>query len=246
MAKTTVSTIITRIKRRFDYDITDDDLDNLIVDIINDSLKVQKQLFADYALFDEIGESDTITTTASQEYIDLASETIDFDQHIVVSEREQKKVIRIIPFHRYRRMFPDPEEEAQSSPDVCAFFANRIYFGPTPSSAVDIYLDYIKLIDDVTSSSTLPFEAKYDGLLIAMVRAELAEWLDPNNAVAISAARARVDDLTNKMIIEASINSGLVRQSTSRREQDVIAPRVPDSGGFGFGQGGFGEGGFGE
>ena len=54
--KTSVASIIAKIKRRSDYDIQDNDLDNLIVDAINDVLKQIKQLCYDYGLYQDISK----------------------------------------------------------------------------------------------------------------------------------------------------------------------------------------------
>jgi len=69
--KTAISTLITKIKRKSDYLITDGDLDNLIVDDINSSLKLIKQWLMDYGLYKDVSKSESIKTVEDQEYIDL-------------------------------------------------------------------------------------------------------------------------------------------------------------------------------
>ena len=76
MSKTSVSTLITKIKRRADYNITDTGLDNLIVDIINDKLKVLNQLFFDYQLWQEITALTQFKTVEDQEYVDITGARI--------------------------------------------------------------------------------------------------------------------------------------------------------------------------
>lgn len=229
MAKSTVDNIVAKIKRRSDYDISDTDLDTLIIDIINDSLKVIKQLFLDHNLLDEITAQDSFDTVANQEYVDIATETIDFDQPLVLTERTNDSPIGIISLKEYRESYPDPTANTASSPDVAAFGENRIYFGPTPSSVITIYLDYIKLIPDVVSEGNMPFEAKYDPLIIAMGKAELLAWLDSKNSVGITAAEKKVETLKHELIIGAAKNIGMNMQSQSRREGlSYPSPRVAE------------------
>ena len=76
MSKSTVNSTISKIKRRIDYDITDSDLDTLIIDTINDNLKVVKQWFIDAQLFDEISASGTVNTITNQQYKQLDQASI--------------------------------------------------------------------------------------------------------------------------------------------------------------------------
>lgn len=71
--RTTVQTLITKIKRRIDYNINDDALDLLLVDCLNDSIKVLRQKLLDRGINFEIGGSASLHTTASQSYIDISN-----------------------------------------------------------------------------------------------------------------------------------------------------------------------------
>ena len=72
----------------------------------------------------------------------------------------------------------------------------------------------------------MPFEGKYDPLVIAMAKAELKEWLDDTNATAIASANAKVALLKNELIIGAAKNIGKNLQMKSRRgEIPLLAPR---------------------
>lgn len=226
MAKSTIAAVVAKIKRRIDYDITDTDLDTLVIDTINDSLKVMKQLFFDHNLLDEITAHDSFDTIADQEYIDLATETVDFDQALVLTERTNDNPIDIIPFTEYRKAYPDPTANKSSTPDVAAFALNKIYFGPTPSQVIKIYFDYIKLVAEVVSEGNMPFEAKYDPLIIAMGKAELFSWLDSKNTAGLDRAERKVEILKHDLIIGAAKNLGLNLQSQSRRSEiPYFSPR---------------------
>ena len=226
MAKTTVATITSEIKQLVDYNIVDTALDTMILVAINYGVKRMKQWFFDEEMLDEIGASDSFDTTATQEYVDLATETIDFDQQIVLTERTNDNPIPIISFKEYRERYPDPTADSSNTPDAAAFFANRLYLGPTPSSAITLYLDYIKLITKLTAGGTLPFEDKYDQIVTAIVIEYLVKWLDRGNANMIKSAKEDVFILKQELIVGAAKNVGMSRQRQSRkREVPYFSPR---------------------
>ena len=226
MAKTTVNSLVADIKLLGDYNITDTDLENLLIVGINFALKRMKQWFMDEGLFDEIGAHDTLLTVANTEYIELATETIDFDQVIKLTERTNDTPIEIIPFDKYREICPDPTADKASTPEMAAFFANRIYLYPTPSAVVTLYLDYVKLITKVAAGGTLPFEDKYDELIVAIALEYLIAFLDNKNTNAITQANNRVKELKHDLIVGASKNIGMIQQSASRRDVGVSGPRM--------------------
>ena len=227
MAKTTVAVITADIKALADYDITDSALDALILKAINLIIKRMKQWFLDESLYDEVGESDNFDTTALQEYIDIATETIDFDQAIVLTERTNDSPVTIITMKEYRERYPDPSANSSETADVGAFFSNRLYLGPTPASTgVTYYLDYVKLITKLASNGTLPYEDKYDEVVIAGVMEHLVKWLDRGNMPMINSARVDLLQVKHDLIVGASKNIGMNQQSQSRRgEVPFFSPR---------------------
>ena len=243
MAKTPISSLIEEIKREADYFITDSDLDSLLLNQINKALKRVKQLFFDYMLYDEIGASDTFDTVALQEYIDIAAETIDFDQPIMLTERTSDSWIEIVPFSQYRKMFPDPSANSSNTPDIAAFFANRLYLGPTPSIVITLYLDYIKLIADVASGGNMPFEDKYDPLIIAMVMKPLMTMLGRKDEILV--AKDDILTLKDELIIKAAKNVGTNFQTAGRRGFGFGPKKQLTRPTYGYGVGGYGEGGYG-
>lgn len=71
--RTTVQSLVTKIKRRIDYNISDDALDLLLVDCLNDSIKILRQKLIDRGINFEIGGSASLVTTAAQAYIDISN-----------------------------------------------------------------------------------------------------------------------------------------------------------------------------
>lgn len=330
MARTSVNNVIAKIKRRFDYDIVDTNLDTLIIDAINDSLKVISQLFTDYGIYEKITNSGTLKTITNQAYkqfdqasiigdqttftgvagdkinvtnngttvtvsinacttiaavvaaINLAvgstvaSETsdgylkitssttgstssvtiadgtagnggeaarlfsvansrtdtaiADIDQILTASLRQadsSEQTIQKIDYNDLIAYQPDPTSSSADTFDCFAIWNNRIYFAPTPSKVISVYLDYIALLTEVVSGGTMPFDAKYDPLVVAMVIRELTSWLDSSNATAISQANNRVEELKNNLIIGASKNYNTNRQTESRRTTEpYFNPRM--------------------
>src|SRR3990167_2786579 len=107
MSATTISDLITRIKRKADYNISDGDLDNLIIDEINDALKVIKQWLMDAGLYKEVGKQDSFSTVANQNYVDISAETIDFDEPVVLYEKTNDSYIEIISYDELVKLYPD-------------------------------------------------------------------------------------------------------------------------------------------
>ncbi len=328
MGKTLVKNIVSKIKRRADYLIDDDDLSDLILDILDDSHKVVKQLFLDYNILQEVSANASFKTVALQAFRDITKAVIvgdvasftavtgdkitvsidgvdyttgaltgavlvatvvtainlataavgdvasedengflqitslktglvsvvtisddsgtgmtrlftvaaertqsaitDLDEIIVLSERTNDRRIEMIPYSDLIEIFPDPALNTSSTPDMAARWLDRIYFGPTPSQAIFIYIDYIKALTALTLTSTMPFSEKYDGLLIAMVKEEIYEFLDNTNAVGLTLAQNRVKRLKDELIIGRAKNVGMNQQTKSRDFSDSRAsgPRM--------------------
>ena len=247
MSKTTISTLLTKIKRRADYDIVDENTDNLLIDMLNDSIKRVKGLLLDRGLFRDISKNGTLTTIASQAYVDLDVAGItDLDEIISMPDRTADRTIQYIPYEKFISMYPDPTAYTTSTPVNAAMFNNRIYFGPTPSEILTLYFDYIQTFADVTTVSSLPFESKYDPVLIAMVVSEFTEWIDKSNSTAISIAKLREKELIHEFFFRAT-NIGQINASGSRRDDQVIDPTKPGDPtvGYGYGFGSYGGGAYG-
>ena len=226
MSKTTVAAITADIKSLVDYDITDTALDALILRAVNLILKRMKQWFLDEGHLGEITAHDTLATVANTAYIELRTETPDFDQNIVLTERTNDKPIEIIPYKEFAERYPDPTANTSATPDVAAFFANRLYLGPTPSGVISLYLDYVKEITKLVAGGTLPFEDKYDEVVIAGVTEYLVRWLDRGNQNMVNSAKQDLLQVKHDLIVGAAKNIGVNRQVQSRREEvPYFSPR---------------------
>lgn len=248
MNVTSVDTILARMKRLYDYDITDSDLTNLLIDCLNNALKIIQQSLFDAGIYKDVSALATLTTT-DQEYIDVSSTPVDLDEMIFLSERTNDLPIDVISYTRYIELYPDPTADKATTPDHGALFNGKLYLGPTPSTAgISIYLAYIKLLTEVAAGGNLPFSTKYDPLIIAGSRIDYLLWKhsEEPNAPAVVAAQAIYDKLEYKLITGAKKNLNMNRQTKSRREDGVWpGPKKADTSGYGWGVGGWGVGGWG-
>ncbi len=153
----------------------------------------------------------------------------DLDELVGLTERVNDRVVEIIPYSKYLFNYTDPSANSTNVPDEAARWNNRLYFGPLPSAANLIFIDYIKLLTEVSAGGTLPFENKYDPVLIAKAVRILREWLDPSDASGLTAAIEREKKVTDLLIVKAARNVGMIDQSASRNEVESFGPRVPIS-----------------
>ncbi len=153
----------------------------------------------------------------------------DLDELVGLTERVNDRIVEIIPYSKYLFNYTDPSANSTNVPDEAARWNNRLYFGPRPSAANLIYIDYIKLLTEVSAGGTLPFENEYDPVLIAKAVRILREWLDPSDASGLNAAIEREKKVTDLLIVKAARNVGMIDQSASRNEVESFGPRVPIS-----------------
>ena len=207
MAKTTVTNITDDIKVLFDYNITDSDLDTLVLKAINQTCRRMQQWFVDTEIYDEIGASTTLNCVAATPYIDITTVT-DLDFILTLSSRVTDALIDIVPYSVFVGKYPDPTGTTAATPLAAARFGNRLYLGPTPTGTEVLYMDYIKLLTALTSSSSLPFENKYDPVVIAGAIEYLTRWQDGKDAVAITKAQEKTIEVATDLILNATRNIG--------------------------------------
>ena len=130
-------------------------------------------------------------------------------------------MLQFITPKEYFEAYPDETMSTSTYGDHWMLWRDRIYIGPTPAAGTIYYLEYYKLLTDLAAGDTMPFENKYDPLVVAMALRELWQWLDPQNATAAQVAHARVEDLTNRLVVNAAKNIGQNRQVVSRRAQGI-------------------------
>lgn len=152
----------------------------------------------------------------------------DLDEILKLTERTNDNPIDIVPYDELIANQPDPTSSESATPREAARHNNRVYFRPTPSKSIYIYIDYYKLISDVSSGDTMPFEDKFDTLIMAMVNLDLTRYLDSTNAVSIGDYKDEINTLKDELIISAAKNITESNQVGSRRStDDFFSPRKP-------------------
>jgi len=329
MAKTAVDDLISEIKGISDYDITDTDLDTLLLNSINRGLKRVKNLLKDHGFTQDVSKSTSFKTIDSQAYVDVTQAMIvgdatsftgvagdkidvtidgidyadidisaqtdiagvvtqinasvagvasengggflviqstttgsgttsnvtiaddgaasgavdslfsvaaerthtginDLDEIFRLTERTNDNEIEIVKFDDLISWQPDPTSSEAATPFEAARHFNRIYFRPTPSQSIYIYMEYYLLAVDVAAGGTMTFEDKFDPIFVAMAQLDLQRYLDNTNAIAIADMRAEIKDLTQELIIGAAKNINMTDQAQSRRTGDeFFSPRRP-------------------
>lgn len=143
-----------------------------------------------------------------------------------LTERTNDSNIPLIPYDRFIELYADYSANSSATPDYASIYNGRLYLGPTPSAASSIYAEYIKHLVELTTSSNMPFETKYDQLIIAMVCEWWHRWFDKNNPNAIRMAEENVVKLKQDLIVNAS-RMGVTYQARSREEDGWTGPREP-------------------
>ena len=248
-SKTAVNDFLDAVKGQIDYNITDDDLDTLLLGFMTKTYRLIKQKLFDSGIYKEIGTTATLSTVADQEYIDVSTTPVDLDEMIYCSERTNDLPIDIISFSLYRDLYTDPSNYKATSPHHAALFDGKLFLGPTPdTSAISIYMDYIIEVSAAAAGGDLPFPKKYDPLIEEGVNWLFTRWkhTDEPNALAVQSAKKDFNDMIHSLITGASSNVNMNRQTLSRRHTTGFGPGIATiNTGYGYGVGGYGVGGYG-
>jgi len=234
MAKTTVNNIVAKLKRMYDYNITDTDLDTLLIDCVNDSMKEIYQELIEAKNYIDAGDTITLTSVADQAYIDISSTLATADMLVALSERTNDRKVRIIDYfgdEGFIERYPDPTANTSGTADHAAIWEDRLYLGPTPTAAISYYAEILAIPADLSAGDTLPYKTKYDPVVHAKARRLFLQWKhsdSPNNAAVVSAI-AEDKRITKLLIRDAASRIGTDKGSASRRAFPLIRPGVPES-----------------
>jgi hypothetical protein len=178
----------------------------------------------------------TVSTVASQPYVDLVAVTdiLELDN---VYQRVSDVALPQISYQEYIKLAPDPTRWG-GLPDgawaatmtVTAGVPNWfIYLLPTPSSIITLYYDYMKLFSLSADADYSPLPSAYDGWIYAEFKPKLYEILDKNNRTLIRDAENSATE--KRSAYKTAINSQASRYSqiASARGNDIYRKRVADS-----------------
>lgn len=189
---------------RYDNLTTDTTYRALVLDWAN---RVQKDISGKQDSFHWrwLEKTSTFNTVANQLSYDLPS---DIDGYKILSLKQTTNDLKLyfIPQEEFDRLYPDPTEHT-GNPVCYTLFANAIRLYPTPSSAIQITIRYVKTITALTDAAVSgDIPAKWDDVVLEGILAKaykfdkrLQESIDSFNKYIEGVERMKVD---NEMIID--------------------------------------------
>ncbi len=181
--------------------------------------------------------SNTVSTVASQAYVDLVAVT-DILEILQVYQRVSDRKLTQISYQDYITVAPDPTRWG-GLPDM-AWAATQvvttgnpnwfIYLLPTPASVVTLYYDYMKSFALSADADYSPLPPAYDGWIYSEFKPKFYEIVDKNN-------RAVIRDAENDAIQKRAIYKTAILSQASRYDQvasvrgnaDITRKRVADT-----------------
>jgi hypothetical protein len=223
---TTIALVATAINTSFSATVATVDSDGF--------LQIESQTTGSTSAV-SIADGGTTVQTVIAKLFSVAAERTDtaisdLDEILTLTERVNDRRLAILPYDNLISIEPNPSSNSESVPTMAARFGDNIYFRYTPSSAKYIYIDYIRDIVELTSttSGSMPFSNRYDNLLIYEARINYCMWKEPDNRNILVSVREKRDELFQTLISDAVVNFGQNNQSESRNEYlPDIRPGIP-------------------
>ncbi len=163
----------------------------------------------------------TIASTFSYAFTGVGGIATDIDTTKIVSlyDKTYDWTYKYVDYARFRRAIAD-ETSNSGSAILWTIFANYLMLYPRPSAIVTTYIDYVKIITDLTDAATAgDIPAKYDSVVIdgALVYAyrvdpQLGDW---------RAQQAIYEAGVQRMIQDNSLIIGELPVTESHRERNV-------------------------
>lgn len=178
--------------------------------------------------------ADTAGTATDSLFEDDADKTqsaiTDLDDLLRVRDYDNDRTIPLFRWEDFADFYPDPTSDYADGADSVSRLGNYIYFGPTPSSGKRYYLDYFKMISEITSSSTMPFTSEYDELIVSLCIEWLYMFFDSKDRSSILSAKERTAELKKTLITNSPKRIGVVNQVHLRGDviDRGIAPRFAE------------------
>lgn len=126
----------------------------------------------------------------------------DFEELMSLVDHHNESMVIPIGYKEYREYYSDPTSFS-GSPVHVSEFQNYLYLGPTPDQASYYYLDYVKRLTALTSSSTLPFDEVYDELIVSMSLEWLTSFLDSKDRTSLLSHKERTQALKLELIVNS-------------------------------------------
>ena len=149
----------------------------------------------------------TFNTVASDFDYALATIAADMDttKAVAVYDKTYERTYKYVDYARFRCAISD-ETNNKGAPSIFSFFALQLLLYPVPDSIVATYIDYVKMITDLTDAATAgDIPSKYDsvvidGVLVYVYRVDpqLGNWVQQQAIYEAGVQRMAQD---NNMII---------------------------------------------
>ncbi len=196
MANTTFSNLKINALRRAGNNYSSNDTTRLSIagSIINEVLGLIQSEIKGHPF--TLDQGNTVSTVASQAYVDLVAVT-DILEILSVYQRPTNKKLSQITFDQYTELIPDPTRFG-GVPDMAwaptQIVTNGvpnwfIYLVPTPSSVITLYYDYLKVFSLSADGDYSPLPPSYDGWIYAEFKPIFYEIIDSKNRALIRAAK---------------------------------------------------------
>lgn len=219
------------LRRSNHYNADDSMLLQIAGGIINDCLSEIQAETSDSYFWRDL--DNTVSTTASQAYVDLADTNI--LEITAVYQRETDTKLKRVDRRQFVQLAPDTTQHT-GTPDLFYDVEQTVngsgqnifslYLIPTPGSVITLRYDYIKnarFSADGTGADAeySPLQTTFDTLIYAMFRPRFFEIIDPENLGRIRAAQSLEADARNKFINLIRSQSDHTYQFGSYRERHV-------------------------
>jgi len=220
MARRTVSAMADIICDRVDKSRNDTTFHNFAQDMLNLSLQ---EIIAEVPWARWIRDEDTITTTASQQYVTLPSD-MDIDSFVSMRDETTDRVVRRITPQEADLIDPGRD---MTGDEILWWFQrvgteDRIYFLYQPDSADTLTLMFGNLVDDTAAGSTMPIPAKYESILMDGALAKVWERVDPDAGIIQLYEQRFRDGIQNRIKRDANLSPGGSEVIASHRPRQVM------------------------
>ena len=236
MANTTFSNLKINSLRRAgnQYSATDSTRLTLAGSIINEVLGVIQSEIKGHPFTLDI--NNTVSTVASQAYVDLVSVT-DILEILQVYQRVSDRKLQQITYEEYITLAPDPTrwgglaDGAWAATQVVTSGTPNwfIYLLPTPSSVITLYFDYMKTFSLSADADFSPLPPQYDGWIYAEFKPIFYEIVDSKNVNLILSARRAAQEARTFYKTAILSQAGRYSQVASRRDSFTGGFRVDDT-----------------
>lgn len=169
----------------------------------------------------------TITTTASQEYVDISGIS-DLDDVENIYEASNDVNLKEVSFDTYRQMAPDPSEATGNPVKFARRGKNRLYLFPTPDAVYTLNIFYLRTQSNLSGTSdTTGLDSKLDYWIVAEASVFWQLMEDAGDTGKLSALRQIAADCEESAMEDLATEYGIADEVDSHwgHFSEIRAPR---------------------